>query len=169
MNIAFVFRRAVLGRVRYMRLKAMNSRLSVGRGFFCGSGCRISRGRNVLIGQNFYMGFGCHLAADMTVMNDVLFASNVAVVGGDHEIDSSEPVIARAGRASFRPTTFKDGCWVGHGVIILHGVTIGEGAVVAAGSIVTKDVAPYSIVGGNPAKLIRYRKGRQLLGSGQDL
>lgn len=48
-------------------------------------------------------------------------------------------------------------CWISSQVIILSGVTIGDGAVVAAGAVVTKDVAPYAIVGGNPAKQIRWR------------
>ena len=47
--------------------------------------------------------------------------------------------------------------WVGHGAIILPGRTIGTGAVVAAGAVVTKDVAPYAIVAGNPARVIRQR------------
>lgn len=50
-----------------------------------------------------------------------------------------------------------DDVWIGHGAIILSGVNIGQGAVVAAGAIVTKDVPPYAIVGGNPAKIIKYR------------
>ena len=51
----------------------------------------------------------------------------------------------------------EEGVWVGCNATILKGVTIGKGAVVAAGSVVTKDVLPYSIVGGNPAKVIKYR------------
>ena len=51
----------------------------------------------------------------------------------------------------------KDDVWIGFNSTILSGVTIGQGAIIAAGSLVTKDVAPYSIVGGNPAKLIKYR------------
>jgi len=47
--------------------------------------------------------------------------------------------------------------WIGHSAMILSGVTIGDGAVIGAGSVVTKDVEPYAIVGGNPAKLIKYR------------
>ncbi|MEW1918640.1 CatB-related O-acetyltransferase [Pseudarthrobacter oxydans] len=49
------------------------------------------------------------------------------------------------------------GVWVGHGALVVSGVTIGDGAVVAAGAVVTKDVAPYTIVGGNPARRIRDR------------
>ncbi len=50
-----------------------------------------------------------------------------------------------------------DGVWCGCNVTILKGCHIGRGAVIAAGSVVTKDVPPYAIVGGNPAKLIKYR------------
>ncbi len=57
----------------------------------------------------------------------------------------------------FRDTVIGHDVWTGHGVTIMPGVTIGSGAIVAAGSVVTKDVAPYAIVGGNPAKLIRKR------------
>ncbi len=52
--------------------------------------------------------------------------------------------------------------WIGHGAIVLPGHTVGDGAVIAAGSIVTKDVAPYTIVGGNPARPIRQRFPSQI-------
>ncbi len=54
------------------------------------------------------------------------------------------------------PITIKDKAWIGFNSIILKGVTIGEGAVVAAGSVVTQDVPDYAVVGGNPAKIIKY-------------
>ena len=55
------------------------------------------------------------------------------------------------------PIVLEDDVWIGQDSIILSGVTIGRGSVIAAGSVVTKSVEPYSIVGGNPARLIRYR------------
>ncbi|MEZ2604180.1 CatB-related O-acetyltransferase [Kluyvera intermedia] len=54
-------------------------------------------------------------------------------------------------------TLLGDGCWLGMRAMIMPGVVIGEGAVVAAGSVVTKDVPPYAVVGGNPAKFIKFR------------
>ncbi|MCW8832385.1 MAG: CatB-related O-acetyltransferase, partial [Colwellia sp.] len=54
-------------------------------------------------------------------------------------------------------TFIHDGAWLGMGSMVMPGVTIGEGAIVAANSVVTKDVAPYSVVGGTPAKLVKYR------------
>ena len=54
-----------------------------------------------------------------------------------------------------RPISIKNKAWIGFNSIILKGVTIGEGAIVGAGSVVTKDVPPYTIVAGNPARIIR--------------
>lgn len=57
----------------------------------------------------------------------------------------------------------KDDVWIGYNSLILSGVTIGQGAVIAAGSVVVKDVPPYAIVGGNPAKIIKYRFDSELI------
>lgn len=63
----------------------------------------------------------------------------------------------------------KDDVWIGTNAIICSGVTIGQGAIVAAGAVVTKDVEPYAIVGGNPAKLIKYRIDRNLIKKMMDI
>ncbi len=61
------------------------------------------------------------------------------------------------------PIKVGDDVWIGYGATILSGVTIGQGAVIAAGSVVVKDVEPYSVVGGNPAKLIKYRYSKEII------
>ncbi|MFI8416806.1 CatB-related O-acetyltransferase [Serratia sp. NPDC078593] len=90
-------------------------------------------------------------------------AEAVILMGGNHthRIDwfSLYPFMETIAQ-SYLPkgnTVLGDGCWLGMRAMLMPGVTIGEGAVVAAGSVVTTDVAPYTIVGGNPAKVIRTR------------
>lgn len=57
----------------------------------------------------------------------------------------------------------KDDVWIGHGAIILSGVTIGQGAIIGTGAVVTKDIPPYAIVGGVPAKIIKYRFNEEIV------
>jgi acetyltransferase-like isoleucine patch superfamily enzyme len=70
-----------------------------------------------------------------------------------HQPESIDALISKG------PILIGHDVWIGAGAQVLSGVTIGDGAIVAAGAIVTRDVAPYAIVGGNPARLIRYRFG----------
>jgi len=86
------------------------------------------------------------------------------ILGGNHNIEtfSTYPfkVMFRGDKQeawSKGPIIVEDDVWIGARSLILSGVTIGKGAIVAAGSVITKNVPPYSIVGGNPAKIIRFR------------
>lgn len=120
----------------------------------------------VLIGDRCYIGQShivCHTA--VTLGDDVVISWGVTIV--DHNSHSPEwrhrkgDILEWAqGRKDWSnvkiaPVTIRDRVWIGFNVIILKGVTIGEGAVVAAGAVVTKDVAPYTIVAGNPARVVR--------------
>lgn len=87
----------------------------------------------------------------LTIGNNVSIAGEVRVYTMEHDIDS--PVFAETGA----PVTIEDYAVIGTRVTILPGVTIGEGAVVASGAVVTRDVPPYTVVGGVPAKFIRDR------------
>lgn len=95
----------------------------------------------------------------------VSIASNVVFIGGgNHKMDSFSTFPFKVKFLNYEvealtkgPIIVKDDVWIGFGSFVLSGVTIGQGAVVAAGSVVTKDVPPYAIVGGNPARVIRYR------------
>lgn len=92
------------------------------------------------------------------------------VVGGEHNISSftTYPVghmILESGIEAITKGDIivKDDVWIGTNALIMSGVTIGQGAIIAAGSVVVKDVKPYSIVGGVPAKLIKYRFSEEII------
>lgn len=132
--------------------------LKIGKRAVLGTGSYFGKGRKIIIGDNFFCGRHCHLSCPAQIGDDVMLASGVALVGGDHNIDFISTTINRSGRDVMKTVTIEDNVWVGHGAILMHGVTLKTGAVVAAGSVVTRDVESNAIVGGNPARLIRFRK-----------
>ena len=89
--------------------------------------------------------------SSIAIGNNVSISQEVMVLSADHDPDS--PVF----KSRDLPVIINDYVFIGTRAMILPGVTIGEGAVIAAGAVVTKDVAPYTIVGGVPAKFIRTR------------
>lgn len=141
----------------YLLLKIRLPFRSIGKGFYCGKGCFLNKTNSVIAGDNFFMGNYCHIACDVKIGNDVMFASFVSLIGRDHRFDKIGISMRNSGKEKIKPIIIGDDVWIGHGVIIMHGVEIGEGSIVAAGSVVTKDVEPYSIVGGNPIKFIKKR------------
>lgn len=86
-----------------------------------------------------------------------MLGPRVAIVGGDHRMDQPESPIIFAGREEIQETVIGKDVWVGYGATILTGVTIGDGAIIAAGAVVTKDVPPYTVYAGVPAKKLRDR------------
>ncbi len=91
------------------------------------------------------------------------------LLGGEHQVSSISTYPFKVKCFGFRreakskgDITVSDDVWIGTNAIICSGVTIGQGAIIAAGAIVTKDVPPYAIVGGNPAKIIRFRFNKEL-------
>jgi maltose O-acetyltransferase len=88
----------------------------------------------------------------------VLIAPQVYILHSGHGYtDTSVPMLLQ-GETHYKKTVIEDDVWIGARSLIMPGRRVGKGAIVAAGSVVTKDIDPYSIVGGNPAKLIKYRK-----------
>ena len=88
----------------------------------------------------------------------VMMAPEVYIIDNNHITKDTNKPMCFQGKTENKATQIGDDCWIGARVMIMPGRTIGDGTIVAAGSIVTKDVQPYSIVGGNPAKLIKKRK-----------
>lgn len=122
---------------------------------------------NISIGDRTFVGGRTLLdvTCDMSIGNDVLISWGCTIIDhNSHSIkfeDRQNDVVdwidgkKNWSNVSTKPIVIQDKAWIGFNSIILKGVTIGEGSIVAAGSVVTKNVEPYTVVGGNPAKLIK--------------
>src|SRR6202789_3048589 len=115
--------------------------------FYTAGGDEIRVGRHVFVNQNctFYDLGGLDIA------DDVMIGPNVSIITAGHPLEPSQRRAATIGK----PIVIERGVWIAAGAIIIGGVTIGEHSVVAAGSVVTRDVPAKSLVGGNPARVIR--------------
>ncbi|AOI68408.1 sugar O-acetyltransferase [Burkholderia ubonensis] len=115
--------------------------------FYTAGGVDISVGRNVFVNQNctFYDLGGLDIA------DDVMIGPNVSLITTGHPIEPSQ----RRDFVVAKPIVIERNVWIGAGATIIGGVTVGENSVVGAGSVVTKDVPPNTLVGGNPARVIR--------------
>ena len=115
--------------------------------FYTTCGVDISVGRSVFVNQNctFYDLGGLDIA------DDVMIGPNVSIIASGHPIDPYQ----RRAFVIAKPIAIERNVWIAAGATIIGGVTVGENSVVAAGSVVTKDVPPNTLVGGNPAKVLR--------------
>lgn len=93
-----------------------------------------------------------HDDAPVWIGKNVRIAMDVCISTGTHQINAYER--EETGGSFALPIRIEDHCWIGARATILPGVTIGEGSMVAAGAVVTKDVDPYCVVGGVPARVL---------------
>ena len=121
---------------------------TINQPFRCDYGC------NIYVGEDFFSNFNFTVLdeAEVRIGNHVFIGPNVSIYTACHPLDSKR-------RDTFvewaEPVTIGNSVWIGGGVTILPGVTIGNGAVIGAGSVVTRDVEPYTLVAGNPARFIK--------------
>jgi acetyltransferase-like isoleucine patch superfamily enzyme len=111
----------------------------------------------VLIGAGTFLNIGVMIAAEelVEIGDHCMIANGCFVSDSSHRYDDPVKPITWQGFESKGPTRIGDNCWLGAHAVITSGVSIGRRCVVGAGSVVTKDVEPYSIIAGAPAKLIR--------------
>lgn len=122
---------------------------------------RIANPQNVTIGTRTYINGNCYLIAGqesrILIGDNCLIADNVHIRTSTHLYMDKTTLIQKQGHTE-RDIIIGNDVWIGFGSQIMCGVKVGNGAVIAAGAVVTKDVEDYAVVGGIPAKIIKYRE-----------
>lgn len=131
--------------------KACGSNIVFGSIPFISGIHKVSIGSNTYIGQNaFIRGEG-----SVSIGSHCMIAANVVVYSYNHDYESNK--IPFSDVNTYKPVIIEDFVWIGRNVNITPGVRIGKGAIIGMGAVVTKDIPPFSVAGGNPAKVIKVR------------
>ncbi len=109
-------------------------------------------GKNITIGKNVFINSGCHFQdqGGIVIGDNTLIGHNVVLATINHDLNP-----ANKRKNHYAPINIASNVWIGSNSTVLSGVTIGEWAVIAAGAVVTKDVPPYAVVGGIPARVMK--------------
>ena len=128
----------------------------------CGENVNVERharfGRGVTLGDRSGIGINASIGEQTHIGSDVMMGPDCVIYTRNHRFDRLDIPRREQGYGPVEPVEIGDDCWIGGRVTILPGVHVGNGAVIAAGAVVTKDVPPYAVVGGVPAKIIYNRK-----------
>jgi acetyltransferase-like isoleucine patch superfamily enzyme len=117
--------------------------------------CTVNNGvGDIIIGDDSRIGLGCVLIGPVTIGRQVILAQNIIVSGLNHTYQDVKVPI-RQQKVTTKPIIIEDEAWIGGNAVITAGVTIGKHSVIAAGAVVTKDIPPFSIAVGNPARVIK--------------
>lgn len=135
--------------------KHMGHDVTVHAGVTFGSGVALE------IGDYSSLNRDCWIANDAVIGCDVMMGPEVIILSGSHNFSDTTRPMREQGAPPRDPVVIGDDVWIGTRTIVLPGVTVGSHSIVGAGSIVTKNVPEWAIVGGNPARLIRWRKEPQ--------
>ncbi len=133
----------------------------IGKEFYCEAPLVLDYGAHVYIGDNVFCNFNLTIldTCRVTIGDKVKMGPNVSIYTATHPLSAKLRNIGPDGKppgAEFgKPVTIGNDVWIGGNVVICPGVTVGEGSILAAGAVVTKNVPAYTLVGGNPAKIIK--------------
>jgi acetyltransferase-like isoleucine patch superfamily enzyme len=135
----------------------LRGRLSCGQNVFLGKCCYLSPPGFIRIGNNVAIGMATFIETNLEVGDDVLISSHVSFVGNDHRFDDPNQSVFWNGRLPPSLVVLEGDNLIGHKTIVVGNVRIGRGCIVGAGAVVTKDLPPYTICCGVPARPIRDR------------
>lgn len=120
-------------------------------------GARFGSGKGISIGHNSGLGVNCLVHGPLEIGENVMMGPDVVIFTHTHKYDRTDIPMCEQGSKITKVTIGND-VWIGMRSIIMPGVTIGNGVIIGAGAIVTKDIPDFAVVGGVPAKIIRFRK-----------
>lgn len=120
-------------------------------------GARFGSGDNVTIGNNSGLGINCLILGTVSLGNDVMMGPDVMFISTSHCFDRIDIPMIEQGLSEELPIVVENDVWIGARCILLPGITLGTGSVIGAGSVVTKSVPAFTMVAGNPARVIRSR------------
>lgn len=142
-------------RIRYLLCRQMFA--SCGRNVNVEHGATFAPAAEVSIGDNSGIGLNAFIAGGVVIGSNVMMGPNCTILGINHEIGRTDVPMISQGYSRPQPPIIEDDVWIGANVTILPGRRIGTGAVIGAGAVVASDVSPWSIVAGNPARVVRMR------------
>jgi maltose O-acetyltransferase len=113
--------------------------------------------RSVSIGSKSGIGIDCSVGGGTRIGSNVMMGPEVLIYTRNHCTSRVDIPMIEQGYREDAPVAIGDDVWIGARVIILPGVTVGPGSVLGAGAVISKDVPPFAVVVGNPARVVRYR------------
>jgi maltose O-acetyltransferase len=131
---------------------------------FCGKDVNIERmayfntGLNVSIGNYSMLGVNCHFPENISVGNNVIIGPNCVILDRNHKFDRIDVPISQQGLTEKKPAIIEDDVWIGRDVLFTPGRIVKHGSIIAAGCVLSKNFPEYSIIGGNPCKLLKIRQ-----------
>ncbi|MCY2930937.1 MAG: acyltransferase [Planctomycetota bacterium] len=120
-------------------------------------GAGFGGGRQLSIGDHSGLGTRLQCGGEITIGNDVMMGADIVILTSGHRSSDLAIPMRIQGDLPPKPVVIEDDVWIGTRVIILPGVTIHRGAIIAAGAVVSRDVPAYAVVGGVPARVLKYR------------
>lgn len=130
----------------------------------CGKNVNVERmayfasGLSVEIGDNSGLGINCHIPSDTIIGNNVMMGPNCYILSLNHKFDRTDVPMIFQGVDSPKQVIIEDDVWIGRDVLFTPGRIVRKGSIVAGGCVLSKDFSSYSVIGGNPSRLLKKRK-----------